>query len=71
MWSDDHWKPTGDRQKDFYKTKAVRKMQMELGRNRREVIRSGLVPRGGDSEGEGDYTGRHGQRSSLGSEGTE
>ena len=46
-------------------------MQMELGRNGREVIRSGLVPLGRDSEGEGDYTGRHGQRSFLGSEGTE
>ena len=71
MWRNDHWKLTGDRQKDFYKTKAVRKLQMELGRNGRGVIRLGLVPLGGDSEGEGDYTGRHGQRSFLGSEGAE
>jgi len=46
-------------------------MQRELGRNGREVIRSGLVPLGGDSEGEGDYMGRHGQRSFLGTKGTE
>lgn len=42
-----------------YINKAVRKIATQLARKGKEVIRSGLVPLGGDSEENGDNTGGH------------
>lgn len=50
-------KQTGDYQKDFYTSKAVRKFHMESGRKRRKVIMSGPLPLIGDTEEKGDDTG--------------
>lgn len=49
----------GNWQKDFYTTKAVRKMHILKGRMGIEVIELGPVPLGGNLEEKGDFLGGH------------
>ena len=57
MWSNSHWKQTGDWRTDSCTAKAVRKTHTESGRKGREVVRSGPAHLGGDTEEEEDYMG--------------
>ena len=50
-------KQTGDYEKDFYTSKAVRKIHTESGRKGRKVIMSGPLPLVGDTEEREDDTG--------------
>ena len=50
MWSNSHWKQTGDCQEDSFTTKDVRMSHTESTRKGREVIRLGPAPLGEETE---------------------
>ena len=59
VWDNSHWKLIGNWQKHSCISQAIRMIHTSSGRKGREVIGSGHMPLGRDSEEKDDYMGRH------------